>query len=148
MAEQGTHKPLVGGSNPPSATIPLDQLAAAVDAGAHALAIPDDATLVLAVSGGSDSMALLGGARIFDQAPANVAFPYITFGRTSIYDWSTGTESGTEQLFTLHVWSKMKGKKETLDIMDLVTRPIQAVMWPVAHAWNGIQKVGQKLGIG
>jgi hypothetical protein len=35
-----------------------------------------------------------------------------------------------------------------LDIADLVTRPIQAVMWPVAHAWNGIQKVGQKLGIG
>ena len=46
-------------------------------------------------------------------------FPYITFGRTSVYDWSTGTESGTEQLFTLHVWSKSKGKKEMLEIMEL-----------------------------
>lgn len=72
-------------------------------------ALADDAALV----------ALLGGARIFDRAPSNVAFPYITFGRTSIYDWSTGTETGTEQLFTLHVWSKAKGKKETLDIMEL-----------------------------
>lgn len=63
--------------------------------------------------------ALLGGARIFDHSPASIAFPYITFGRTSIYDWSTGTESGSEQLFTLHVWSKAKGKKETQDIMEL-----------------------------
>ena len=59
------------------------------------------------------------GTRIFDHAPANAAFPYITFGRTSVYDWSTGTESGTEQLFTLHAWSKSKGKKEVLEIMEL-----------------------------
>src|SRR5262245_64043470 len=72
-----------------------------------------------ALSNDSELAALLVGVRIFDQAPANVAFPYITFGRTSIYDWSTGTESGTEQLFTLHIWSKEKGKKETLDIMEL-----------------------------
>jgi hypothetical protein len=64
--------------------------------------------------------ALLGGGKIYDHAPANVAFPYLTFGGTSIFDWSTGTESGTEQLFTLHVWSKAKGKKETLAIMEAV----------------------------
>ena len=62
--------------------------------------------------------ALLGGAKIHDHVPANTAFPYITFGRTSIYDWSTGTGSGSEQLFTLHIWSKAKGKQETLAIME------------------------------
>ena len=63
MVEQGTHKPLAGGSNPPSATIPpRDALASAVGAGARRLAIPEDAALVLAVSGGPDSMALLHGA--------------------------------------------------------------------------------------
>ena len=61
----------------------------------------------------------LGGVRVYDHTPADVPFPYVTFGRTSVYDWSTGTESGTEQLFTLHFWSKAKGKKETLDLMDL-----------------------------
>lgn len=64
--------------------------------------------------------AMLGGKKIFDHAPADVRFPYVTFGRTSLYDWSTSTESGTEQFFTLHVWSKAKGKKETLAIMDEV----------------------------
>ena len=66
MAEQGTHKPLVGGSNPPSATN--------TDAGRAALAavlregadtdplMPPHASIVLAVSGGPDSMALLAGA--------------------------------------------------------------------------------------
>jgi hypothetical protein len=73
-----------------------------------------------ALSDDADLVAALGDARVFDHAPANVAFPYVTFGRTSIYDWSTGTESGTEQLFTLHVWSKAKGKKEALAIMDAV----------------------------
>ncbi len=62
MVEQGTHKPLVGGSNPPSATTPLDRLALAVDRGCTTIDVPDDATLVLAVSGGADSMALLHGA--------------------------------------------------------------------------------------
>lgn len=62
MVEQGTHKPLAGGSNPPSATTPLDQPASALDRGCAALAIADDAPLLLAVSGGPDSMAMLHGA--------------------------------------------------------------------------------------
>ncbi len=67
----------------------------------------------------------LGGDRIYDHAPASVPFPYITFGRTSVYDWSTGTESGTEQLFTLHVWSKAKGKKEVLELMERARAVLQ-----------------------
>ena len=64
MVEQGTHKPLVGGSNPPSATKPphpLDGLAASVARGLHSLEVADDAALLLAVSGGADSIALLHG---------------------------------------------------------------------------------------
>jgi hypothetical protein len=76
--------------------------------------------LFSALAGNAALTSALGGAKVFDNAPAHAAFPYVTFGRTSVYDWSTGTESGTEQLLTLHVWSKARGKKETLDIMECV----------------------------
>lgn len=70
--------------------------------------------------GDADLVAALGGVRVYDHAPANVAFPYVTFGRTSVYDWSTATESGTEHLFTLHVWSKAKGKHEVHALMERI----------------------------
>ena len=76
-----------------------------------------------ALKGNADLEQEIAG-RIFDHAPANVDFPYITFGRTSIYDWDTATESGTEQLFTLHIWSKAKGKKEALEIMELAKQAL------------------------
>jgi tRNA(Ile)-lysidine synthase len=57
---------LAGGSNPPSATTHTpsapDRLASLVDAGATTLDLADDVAIVLAVSGGADSMALLYGA--------------------------------------------------------------------------------------
>jgi hypothetical protein len=73
--------------------------------------------LFAALNGDAALAALLGGEKVFDRVPDKAAFPYVTFGRTSIFDWSTGTEIGTEQLCTLHVWSKAKGRKEALDIM-------------------------------
>ena len=75
MAEQGTHKPLAGGSNPPSATkpTPLDELGRRVALGARSLGIRDGAHLVLAVSGGPDSMALVHGAAHAGRWPLTVA---------------------------------------------------------------------------
>jgi tRNA(Ile)-lysidine synthase len=62
VVEQGTHKPLVGGSNPPSATNssqPMAALAARFEASLLRLGVADGAPIVLAVSGGPDSMALM-----------------------------------------------------------------------------------------
>lgn len=73
-----------------------------------------------ALAGDAALVALLGGARVFDGAPTGTPFPYITFGRTSVYDWSTDTDSGTEQLFTLHVWSRERGRKQAQAIMERV----------------------------
>jgi hypothetical protein len=76
---------------------------------------------ILAELGGDAALvAALGGTRIVGQASsASTAFPYVGFGRTSVYDWSTGTEKDTEQLFTVHVWSKAKGEAETVGIMEI-----------------------------
>lgn len=72
------------------------------------------------LNGDATLATLLGGQKVFDHASDKTAFPYVTFGRTSIFDWSTGTESGTEQLCTLHIWSKAKGRKEALEIMAAI----------------------------
>lgn len=71
-----------------------------------------------ALTGNAALVALMGGARIFDRAPTDAAFPFVTFGRTSVFDWSTSTEDGLEHLVTLHVWSKAKGRKEAFAILD------------------------------
>lgn len=84
-----------------------------------------------ALTGSTQLVALLGGPKVHDQAPANVLFPYLTFGRTSVYDWSTDTESGTEQLFTIHVWSKSQGKREALQIMEVVRGLLDDVTLPL-----------------
>ncbi|TIM30873.1 MAG: DUF3168 domain-containing protein [Mesorhizobium sp.] len=69
--------------------------------------------------------AALGGAKLFDHAPENIPFPYVTFGRTSVYDGVTGRENDAEQLFTLHFWSKSEARKEMLDVMDMVSARLQ-----------------------
>jgi hypothetical protein len=74
-----------------------------------------------ALTGDAGLVSLLGGEpRVYDHTPANVAFPYITFGRTSGLDWDTGTEKGQEHLFTLHIWSNAKGKAESLALIEAI----------------------------
>lgn len=65
-------------------------------------------------------VSVLGGAHFYDDVPPGAAFPYVTFGRSAVYDWSTDTESGREHLLTVHVWSRAGGKKETLEIMAAI----------------------------
>lgn len=62
----------------------------------------------------------LGGARLHDLAPAHTPYPYVTFGPASTFDWSTGTEQGSEHFFTLHIWSNARGRAEALDLMERI----------------------------
>jgi hypothetical protein len=68
----------------------------------------------------SDSalVALLGGARVYDDVPVRAAFPYVTFAQGSERDWSAGNEAGTEHAVVLHVWSRASGRKETLAVSE------------------------------
>jgi hypothetical protein len=61
--------------------------------------------------------AMLGGSHVYDDVPRGQAYPYVTFGQSTERDWSTGGEDGREHLLTLHVWSRARGHKETLEIM-------------------------------
>ncbi len=63
---------------------------------------------------------LLGGARVYDDVPRGVEPPYITFGQSTVRDWSTGTDPGHEHLFTLHVWTRVNGERLVHQIMSAV----------------------------
>ena len=56
--------------------------------------------------------AALGGPRVYDEAPASAAFPYVTLGEARIGDFSAGGEPGEEHQLTLHAWSRQGGHRE------------------------------------
>src|SRR5690606_19322856 len=63
-------------------------------------------------------LAHLGGAHVWDDVPVRAAFPYVTFAAGTERDWSTGSETGSEHMVTLHVWSRSGGRKEALAIIE------------------------------
>ena len=69
-------------------------------------------------------LAALGGARIYDEVPTRAEFPYLTFGQSTERDWSTATDLGHEHIFTLHVWSRARGRKEA----DVALAAVEAAL--------------------
>lgn len=63
-------------------------------------------------------LSLLGGARVYDDVPEREQFPYITFGHSVERDFSTGSDGASEHTLTLHVWSRARGRKEALSILQ------------------------------
>lgn len=74
---------------------------------------------------------LLGGTNIYDDAPQNANYPYLTFGESIARDWSTGSEEGLEHILTLHVWSRAGGKKQTHEIIEAIRQALQGGAVPV-----------------
>jgi hypothetical protein len=64
--------------------------------------------------------ALLGPGRIHDDVPQGSPLPYVTLGQATLRDASTGTDPGAEHIFTVHVWSDARGKKEAHELLDAV----------------------------
>jgi len=65
-------------------------------------------------------LALLGAPRVYDDVPPGTPYPYLTFGHSTLRDWSTGSEEGDEHVLTLHVWSQAGGKRQAHEIMSAV----------------------------
>jgi hypothetical protein len=86
----------------------------------NAAALDLQEAVFTALKGHGALVTMLGGPKVHDLTPAGLAFPYVTFGRADVYDWSTDLDEGSEVLFTLHVWSKHRGRKELLHLMQHV----------------------------
>lgn len=63
---------------------------------------------------------------VYDDVPQNAAFPYVELGDdTQALDWSAVAHEGEEISFTIHTWSRYRGKKEALQIMGAVKAALQ-----------------------
>jgi hypothetical protein len=87
-----------------------------------------------------EGVGVLIGDRIYDIAPRNAAFPYVTLGRVSEIDWSTGTEDGAEHRLTLDVWSRQHGKSECHAIAAAIRTALNDAALPLdGHALVGLR---------
>ena len=59
---------------------------------------------------------LLGGARVYDEAPRAAEPPYLTFGDLRSRDWSTQSGHGGEHFLVVDVWSQQRGQREALAV--------------------------------
>ena len=62
-------------------------------------------------------LGLLGGPRVYDEAPRGIEPPYVIFGDVTAEDWSTGDVPGHRQALSLVVWSSQGGDSEALGIV-------------------------------
>ena len=69
-----------------------------------------------ALTNSAELTSLLGGDRIYSEAPPAAQFPFITLGQTVNLDWSTGTEHS----LTMHVWSQADGAREVHEILEMI----------------------------
>lgn len=65
-----------------------------------------------ALSADGALVALLGGAKIYDEVPRAADFPYVALGEARVNDYSVGGEPGEEHLMTLHAYSQQGGHRE------------------------------------
>lgn len=62
-------------------------------------------------------VAALAAARIYDDPPPDVIFPYITLGRVESRAVDTSGVDAVEHVVTLHVWSRYGGRAEALELI-------------------------------
>lgn len=70
--------------------------------------------------------ALIGAGHVYDHVPHAARFPYVTLGQSTVYDWATASEEGGEHLVALHAWSKARGRKEALEILEAIIAALEA----------------------
>lgn len=81
---------------------------------------------------GDAALSALVGGRIYDRAPDDVAFPYVTLGDTEVLAAGTGSADAARHRLELAVWSRATGRREAKEIMSAVHAVLHEAAWPLA----------------
>ena len=77
-----------------------------------------EATIHARLIADTDLTDLLGGAKVYAQAPRKASFPYVTLTVALSRDWSTGTEDGQDHRLILTVWTAMNHRDQLAALLD------------------------------
>lgn len=66
----------------------------------------------------------LGGPHVYDDAPRDLAPPYVTFGATRLRDWSTSSDRGAEQHVELDVWGGADTMRPALNAASAIVHAL------------------------
>lgn len=70
--------------------------------------------------------AMLGNpARLYDNAPEDPIYPYLTYGAARCEDIGGDEGALTAHVLTLHIWSRYGGRAQSLSLMNEVRRAIE-----------------------
>lgn len=77
-------------------------------------------SIVATLAADTAVLAILGGSRIYDDTPQPAAFPYVTIGQTTARSTDADVAATDEHIVTLHVWSRARGRREALTVIDAI----------------------------
>jgi hypothetical protein len=83
-------------------------------------AVPLRAAIFAALANDAALAAMLGGAKIYDEPPKTLDYPFVTLGEAEMADASTMTEPGAETTLTLNVYSRQGGHREAHAVVGAV----------------------------
>lgn len=72
--------------------------------------------------------------RLYDVVPPAAIFPYTMLGDMVVRDFDTKEQTGFEQTFSLHIWSRYRGRKELKSIMETIYSALHDAGLSVAGA--------------
>lgn len=76
----------------------------------------------------------LGGAKVFDEPPRGVDFPYVTLGEARLTDISADGGNVHEHQLTLHAWSRQGGHRQAHAITGALLQALDdAPLTPEQH---------------
>ncbi|MBN4046380.1 DUF3168 domain-containing protein [bacterium AH-315-P15] len=103
--------------------------------------------LYTAITGDAGLQALIGNPpRLYDDVPADGAFPFVTFGDGVSQDWSTKDSLGAIHTITLHAWSRYEGHKEAQQILEALEAALQdATLTITGHTLVNIRFVSSQI---
>lgn len=97
--------------------------------------------VVARLSGDATLVELLGGTRLYDEPPRGIAGVYAVLSDTRLRDWSTGTDRGHEQDFSVSVWAHEGGARSGLR----AAARIEALLHDAALALDGHRLVNLRV---